>query len=239
MLMKPVLTTLLLVLATTAGAALQIGKPAPGFTGIDTSGKRLALSDFRGKPVILEWTNHDCPYVRKHYNSGNMQQQQQAATEQGAVWLSIISSAPGKQGHVTPAQADALTAQRNAVPSAVILDDQGAIGRLYDAKTTPHMYIIDADGKLAYMGGIDNIASANPADIANATQYVPVALAQMMNGEPVAASVTRPYGCSDTGNTILCSREKFTRNRGCGWVCFANVFLIHRERERTVVTTNR
>ncbi len=196
MLMKPVLTTLLLVLATTAGAALQIGKPAPGFTGIDTSGKRLALSDFRGKPVILEWTNHDCPYVRKHYNSGNMQQQQQAATEQGAVWLSIISSAPGKQGHVTPAQADALTAQRNAVPSAVILDDQGAIGRLYDAKTTPHMYIIDADGKLAYMGGIDNIASANPADIANATQYVPVALAQMMNGEPVAASVTRPYGCS-------------------------------------------
>ena len=172
MLMKPVLTTLLLVLATTAGAALQIGKPAPGFTGIDTSGKRLALSDFRGKPVILEWTNHDCPYVRKHYNSGNMQQQQQAATEQGAVWLSIISSAPGKQGHVTPAQADALTAQRNAVPSAVILDDQGAIG------------------------GIDNIASANPADIANATQYVPVALAQMMNGEPVAASVTRPYGCS-------------------------------------------
>ena len=120
MLMKPILTTLLFAMATTAGAALKIGEPAPGFTGIDTSGKSHALSDFRGKPVILEWTNHDCPYVLKHYNSGNMQQQQQAATGQGAVWLSIISSAPGKQGHVTPAQADALTAERNAAPSAVI-----------------------------------------------------------------------------------------------------------------------
>lgn len=196
MLMKPVLTTLLFALATTAGAALRIGEPAPDFTGIDTSGKRHALSDFRGKPVVLEWTNHDCPYVRKHYNSGNMQQQQQAATEQGAVWLSLISSAPGKQGHVGPAEADALTAQRNAVPSAVILDDKGAIGRLYGAKTTPHMYIIDADGKLAYMGGIDSIATANPADIAKATQYVPEALAQIMIGRPVASSVTRPYGCS-------------------------------------------
>jgi peroxiredoxin len=196
MLMKPILTTLLFAMATTAGAALKIGEPAPGFTGIDTSGKSHALSDFRGKPVILEWTNHDCPYVLKHYNSGNMQQQQQAATGQGAVWLSIISSAPGKQGHVTPAQADALTAERNAAPSAVILDEKGEIGQLYEAKTTPHMYIIDADGKLAYMGGIDSIASTNPADIGKATQYVPAALAQVMNGEPVASSVTRPYGCS-------------------------------------------
>ena len=196
MLMKPILATLLFAMATTAGAALEIGEPAPGFTGIDTSGKSHALSDFRGKPVILEWTNHDCPYVLKHYNSGNMQQQQQAATGQGAVWLSIISSAPGKQGHVTPAQADALTAERNAAPSAVILDEKGEIGRLYEAKTTPHMYIIDADGKLAYMGGIDSIASTNPADIGKATQYVPAALAQVMNGEPVAPSVTRPYGCS-------------------------------------------
>ncbi len=146
--------------------------------------------------MILEWTNHDCPYVRKHYNSGNMQQQQQAATEQGAVWLSIISSAPGKQGHVTPAQADALTVQRNAAPSAVIIDEKGAIGRLYGAKTTPHMYIIDADGKLVYMGGIDSIASSNPADIEKATQYVPAALAQVVNGEPVMPGVTRPYGCS-------------------------------------------
>jgi len=196
MLMKPILATLLFAMATTAGAALEIGEPAPGFTGIDTSGKSHALSDFRGKPVVLEWTNHDCPYVRKHYSSGNMQRQQQTATGQGVVWLSIISSAPGKQGHVTPAQADALTAERNAAPSAVILDEKGEIGRLYEAKTTPHMYIIDADGKLAYMGGIDSIASANPADIGKATQYVPAALARVMNGEPVAPSVTRPYGCS-------------------------------------------
>ncbi|MGB5638451.1 MAG: redoxin domain-containing protein [Sedimenticolaceae bacterium] len=196
MLMKPVLTALLFAMATTAGAAPKIGEPAPGFTGMDTSGKSHALSDFRGKPVVLEWTNHDCPYVRKHYSSGNMQQQQQAATGQGAVWLSIISSAPDKQGHVTPAQADALTAERNAAPSAVILDEKGEIGRLYEAKTTPHMYIIDADGKLAYMGGIDSIPSTNPADIAKATQYVPAALAQVMQGKPVTPSVTRPYGCS-------------------------------------------
>jgi peroxiredoxin len=194
--MKTVLTTLLFTLATSAGAALQVGEPAPEFTGVDTSGKRHALSDYRGKTVILEWTNHDCPYVRKHYNSGNMQQQQQAATGKGAVWLSIISSAPGKQGHVTPAEADALTAQRNASPSAVILDEQGDIGRLYGAKTTPHMYIIDPQGTLVYRGGIDSIPSSNPADIDKATQYVPAALAQLMDGEPVAKSVTRPYGCS-------------------------------------------
>ena len=196
MLMKPVFTTLLLTLATTAGAALQVGEPAPGFTGIDTRGNSHKLSDYRGKRVILEWTNHDCPYVRKHYSSGNMQKQQQAATGEGAVWLSIISSAPGKQGHVTPAQADALTVQRNAAPSAVILDETGDIGRLYGAKTTPHMYIIDTDGKLAYMGGIDSIASSDPADIEKAVQFVPAALAKMMNGEPIASSVTRPYGCS-------------------------------------------
>ena len=196
MLMKPVFTTLLLTVATTAGAALQVGEPAPGFTGIDTRGNSHKLSDYRGKRVILEWTNHDCPYVRKHYSSGNMQKQQQAATGEGAVWLSIISSAPGKQGHVTPAQADALTVQRNAAPSAVILDETGDIGRLYGAKTTPHMYIIDTDGKLAYMGGIDSIASSDPADIEKAVQFVPAALAKMMNGEPIASSVTRPYGCS-------------------------------------------
>ena len=196
MLMKPVFTTLLFALATTAGAALQVGEPAPDFTGLDTRGNSHTLSDYRGKRVILEWTNHDCPYVRKHYGSGNMQEQQRAATGQGAVWLSVISSAPGKQGHVTPAQADALTVQRNAAPSAVILDETGDIGRLYGAKTTPHMYIIDTDGKLAYMGGIDSIASSDPADIEKAVQFVPAALAKMMNGEPIASSVTRPYGCS-------------------------------------------
>jgi peroxiredoxin len=194
--MKPVLTAILFSWASAAGAAPEIGAPAPAFTGVDTSGKRHALSDYRGKPVVLEWTNHDCPYVRKHYRSGNMQQQQRAATGQGTVWLSIISSAPGKQGHVTPAQADALTASRNAAPTAVILDEKGDIGRLYGAKTTPHMYIVDVDGDLAYMGGIDSIPSTDPADIAKAAQYVPQALSQLTNGEPLAPAVTRPYGCS-------------------------------------------
>lgn len=193
---KAVLTALLFTLATSAGAALQVGEPAPDFTGMDTRGTSQTLSDYRGKTMILEWTNHDCPYVRKHYGSGNMQQQQQDATGQGAVWLSIISSAPGKQGHVTAAQADALTAQRNAAPSAVILDESGDIGRLYGAKTTPHMYIIDAEGKLVYMGGIDSIASSNPEDIEKAVQYVPEALARMSAGQAIASSVTRPYGCS-------------------------------------------
>ena len=196
MLIKTVVTMLLVTVATTAGAGLRVGEPAPEFTGVDTRGNSHSLSDFRGKPVILEWTNHDCPYVRKHYNSGNMQRQQQAATAKGAVWLSIISSAPGKQGHVTPGQADALTIQRKATPSAVILDEGGEIGRLYGAKTTPHMYLIDAEGNLAYMGGIDSIASSNPADIDKASQYVLPALTQVMDGQPVANSVTRPYGCS-------------------------------------------
>jgi len=196
MLIRIALTTLLLALTTTAGAALKIGEPAPEFTGIDTHGNSHTLSDFRGKPVILEWTNHECPYVRKHYKSGNMQKQQQAATDKGAVWLSIISSAPGKQGHVTPTQANELTAERKAAPGAVILDETGKIGRLYGAKTTPHIFIIDADGKLAYMGGIDSIPSTNPADIEKATQYVSAALDQVVKGEPAATSVTRPYGCS-------------------------------------------
>lgn len=196
MAMKPILTTLLFTLATTAGAAVKVGQPAPEFSALDTRGNTHTLSDYRGMPVILEWTNHDCPFVRKHYDSGNMQQQQRAATEQGAVWLSIISSAPGKQGHVTPTQADALTVERNAAPSAVLLDESGEIGRMYGAKTTPHMYVIDRDGTLAYMGGIDSIGSANPADIDKATQYVPTALAQVVNGDTVKPGVTRPYGCS-------------------------------------------
>lgn len=194
--LKTLITAALFAVATTAGAALKIGEPAPAFTGTDTAGNEHALSDFLGKVVVLEWTNHDCPYVRKHYNSGNMQEQQRNATADGVVWLSIISSAPGKQGHVSAAQADELTARRNAVPTAVLLDESGTIGQAYDARTTPHMYVIDTEGRLAYMGGIDSIASANPADIATATQYVPAALAQVMKGEPVGTPVTRPYGCS-------------------------------------------
>jgi peroxiredoxin len=194
--LKTLFGAALLALSSGASAALQVGQPAPAFTGVDTTGQTHSLSDFLGKVVVLEWTNHDCPYVRKHYDAGNMQTQQREATADGVVWLSIISSAPGKQGHVSPAEADELTTSRDAAPTAVLLDESGDIGRAYKARTTPHMYVIDAEGRLAYMGGIDNIPSANPADIDEATQFVPAALAQVMAGQAADPSVTRPYGCS-------------------------------------------
>ena len=179
-----------------SGAALRIGEPAPGFEGIDSSGKIQRLADYRGKIVVLEWTNHDCPFVLKHYSAGNMQDQQRQAATQGVIWLSVISSAPGKQGHVSPEEADELTRNRNAQPHAVILDTEGRIGHSYNARTTPHMYIIDAAGRLVYMGGIDSINSSNPNDISRATQHVNVALQEMAAGKPVSTAVTRPYGCS-------------------------------------------
>jgi len=187
---------LMLAVAGTAPAMVKVGEAAPEFTGTDTEGRQHTLGDYRGKFLVLEWTNHDCPYVRKHYGAGNMQAQQQEAAAQGVAWLSIISSAPGKQGHVSPAQADQLTTQRNAAPSAVLLDDGGEIGRLYGAKTTPHMYIIDPEGDLVYMGGIDSIASASPDDIGKATQYVRVALDEALAGKAIGTPVSRPYGCS-------------------------------------------
>lgn len=179
-----------------SGAALRVGEPAPGFEGVDTGGNVHRLADYRGKTVVLEWTNHDCPYVRKHYGAGNMQEQQREAAAQGVVWLSIISSAPGKQGHVSPEAAEELTRKRKAAPLAVILDSEGRIGRAYHARTTPHMFIIDATGVLVYMGGMDSISTANPDDIPQATQYVRVALQELAAGKPVSTPVTRPYGCS-------------------------------------------
>lgn len=190
------LLAVLLLPASVALAAPEVGKPAPAFTATDTAGKTVRLADLRGKTVVLEWTNHDCPYVRKHYDAGNMQAQQREAAQQGVVWLSVISSAPGKQGHVSPAEADRLTATRNAAPAAVLLDPEGEIGRAYGARTTPHMYVIDPAGVLRYMGGIDSIATADRADIARARQYVPAALAELRAGKPVTDAVTRPYGCS-------------------------------------------
>lgn len=179
-----------------SGAALRVGEPAPGFEGVDTGGNVHRLADYRGKTVVLEWTNHDCPYVRKHYGAGNMQAQQREAAAQGVVWLSIISSAPGKQGHVSPEAAEELTRKRKAAPLAVILDSEGRIGRAYHARTTPHMFIIDATGVLVYMGGMDSISTASPDDIPQATQYVRAALQELAAGKPVSTPVTRPYGCS-------------------------------------------
>jgi peroxiredoxin len=182
--------------ATPAGAEPATGKPAPDFIGTDTQGKAYRLSEFKGKRVILEWTNHDCPFVGKHYGAGNMQATQKDARAKGAVWLSVISSAPGTQGHVSPAEADELTKTRGAEPNAVLLDPEGKIGRLYGAVTTPHMFIIDTDGKLVYKGAIDSIRSSDTDDIPRAVNYVKQAMTQLVAGQPVSPAGSRPYGCS-------------------------------------------
>jgi hypothetical protein len=174
----------------------QVGQQAPGFTATDSQGKTHRLEDYRGKTVVLEWTNADCPYTRKHYTSGNMQGLQALAREHGVVWLSVISSAPGKQGYVDGPGADALTQSRQAHPTAVLLDPSGNLGRLYHAKTTPHMFVIGPAGDLKYLGGIDSIATADVDDIKNAEPYLKEAMLAVVDGKPVAHPVTRPYGCS-------------------------------------------
>jgi peroxiredoxin len=176
-------------------AAPQIGAPAPDFTVVDSKGNSHSLKDFAGKNVVLEWTNHDCPFVVKHY-SGNMQALQADMTAQDVVWLSVISSAPGKQGHVSGAKADELTASRSAKPTAVVFDESGVVGKAYDAKTTPHMYVIDKAGVLQYMGGIDSIPSAKVDDIAKATSYFANAAKAVLAGQTPDPAVTKPYGCS-------------------------------------------
>ena len=193
---QTMLLSLLAAISLTTHAAVNVGQPAPDFTGADSNGKQHSLSQYKGKTVVLEWTNHDCPYVKKHYNSGNMQALQKDATANGVVWLSIISSRPGKQGHVSGKQANELTASRNASPTAVILDESSEIGLLYGAKTTPHMYIVDKSGQLVYMGGIDNTPSKDEDDIPNSKNYVRAALDEMAAGQAIKESITRPYGCS-------------------------------------------
>src|ERR1700677_1570439 len=182
--------------ARAAGDEPQIGQPAPGFSATDSQGKVRRLADFRGKIVVLEWTNADCPYTHKHYSSGNMQSLQELARQRGVVWMSVISSAPGKQGYVSGPEADALTRSRHAVPTAVLLDPAGDLGRLYHAKTTPHLFVIDAKGALQYMGGIDSIATADVSDIPHAEPYLKEAMLAVVDDKPVAHAVTRPYGCS-------------------------------------------
>jgi len=187
---------LALVLAAPAAADPAVGKPAPDFTGTDSMGKTHTLSDYRGKTVVLEWTNHECPYTAKHYKAGSMQALQQETTADGIVWLSIISSAPGLQGYVTAGEANELTTSRSAAPSAVILDPEGTIGRLYDASTTPEMFVIVPDGTIAYMGAIDDEPSTWGADPLKAKNYVRLAMADLAAGKPVSTPKTRPYGCS-------------------------------------------
>lgn len=185
-----------LFLASMSQAKPDIGKAAPEFTGAGLNGKTIKLSDLRGKTVVLEWTNHECPYVGKHYSTGNMQALQKDAAGNGVVWLTIVSSGEGQQGHLTTKQAGELTASRKASPAAVILDAKGEIGRLYDARTTPHMFIIDKDGRLVYMGGIDDKPTTSTADVKTAKNYVRAALGDLQAGKAVAEPLTRPYGCS-------------------------------------------
>lgn len=181
--------------SNTANASLELGQAAPNFEAIDTNGKPVNLGDLKGKIVVLEWTNNRCPFVVKHYSTGNMQAAQKTAHDQGVEWISIVSSAPGRQGHVDAAKANAITAEDGATISAKILDESGEIGRLYGARTTPHMFVIDENGVLAYAGAIDNNSSANPKTVEGAQNYVLAAINDLKAGNPVATTQTRAYGC--------------------------------------------
>ena len=186
---------LLLAAVTIAQAEVQIGQPAPDFSLTDCSGKKVSLSDFKGKVVVLEWVNHNCPFVVKHYGSGNMQKLQADATAKGVAWLSICSSAPGKQGHATGPEAMKKCTETQSAATAYLLDETGKVGKTYGAKVTPEMYVIDANGVLVYHGAIDDKKSTNPGDIAGAKNYVAATLDEVLAGKPVSTAKTDPYGC--------------------------------------------
>lgn len=190
------LALLTLGFALPLSAKVAVGEPAPDFSLTDSNGKTVSLAQFKGKTVVLEWNNPDCPFVGKHYGSGNMQRQQSDATGAGVVWLTINSSATGKQGDIDGAAANAYVAKVGGKQTAYLLDPAGSAGHRYGARTTPHMYIIDTQGILRYMGGIDSIRSTDKDDIAKATQFVPQALAELKAGKQVSVPTSQPYGCS-------------------------------------------
>jgi len=176
--------------------AARVGEKAPDFTATDSNGTQHTLSQYAGKYVVLEWHNNGCPYVRKQYNSGNMQKLQKEWTARGVIWLTVISSAPGMQGYVTASEENAYIKQMNAAPTAALLDPAGKLGHLYDAKTSPHMFVIDPSGKLIYDGAIDDKPTPDLADVPGARNYVTEALTAAMAGKPVSVQTSRPYGCS-------------------------------------------
>jgi len=184
-----------LVTLSTAWAA-KVNEPAPDFTATDSNGNVHKLSEYRGKFVVLEWTNRGCPYTQKHYNSGNMQRLQKEWTSKGVIWLTVVSSAPGKQGYVTGTEENAYLKQVNAAPTAVLLDPTGQLGHLYDAKTTPHIFIINPQGTLIYNGAIDDRPTTDLADVNGAKNYVTAALDEATSGKPVSLATSSPYGCS-------------------------------------------
>jgi peroxiredoxin len=185
-----------LIPAARASAAAVVGQPAPAFTATDSNGRTQSLGAYKGKFVVLEWNNDECPFVGKHYGSGNMQGLQKTYTGKGVVWLTVNSAAPGKEGSVDAAGANAIVARRGAAPTAYVLDPQGIVGRAYGAKTTPHMFVIDPQGRLVYAGGIDDKPSTDVADVKTATNYVKAALDAAMAGKPVSVAASQPYGCA-------------------------------------------
>ena len=196
--MKYLLSLLFLFFININSASVSTDLSAPSFELVDSYGENISLSNFEGKTVVLEWTNHDCPYVAKHYATGNMQNTQEQAKDQGVVWLTIISSAPGTQGYVLPAKANELTTTRNAQPNHVLFDPEGGVGKMYGAKTTPHMYVIDKKGALRYQGAIDDAGGPDfwTKNLLDADNYVKNALGEMQDGQVISTKVSKPYGCS-------------------------------------------
>jgi peroxiredoxin len=199
--MKPRIWTLLLALLAgnalpALASELAVGQAAPDFSVLSSAGKQVSLAQYRGHYVALEWTNPECPFVGKHYHSGNMQNLQKTFVDRGVVWLTIDSAAPGKQGNLSAAQATDLLQARHSTPTAFLLDSSGTVGHLYGAKTTPHMFLIDPRGKLVYAGGIDSIASVDTADVGRATPYFKNAVEHAIAGQAIDPNSTRPYGCS-------------------------------------------
>ena len=188
--------SLVAVVASAAATAATVGQPAPAFTAVDTSGKTVSLADFKGRHVVLEWVNPGCPYVQKHYSSANMQGTQKEAAAKGVVWLAVNSTATEHGDYKAPAAMAKWMQGQQAAAAATLMDVEGKVGRAYGARTTPHLYIVDPKGMLVYAGGIDNKPTANPADVAGATNHVKVALAETLAGKPVTQATTRPYGCS-------------------------------------------
>jgi peroxiredoxin len=193
---------LLAVFTTVIAAALYasdsppVGSAAPSFSATDSNGKTVSLADYKGKYVVLEWFNPECPFVKKHYGSGNMQKLQENFTSKGVTWLTIDSNAPGKEGNLKPEQANKTMADWKAHSTALLLDSDGKVGRTYGAKNTPHMFVINPEGKVIYEGAIDSKPTPNPDDIPNSTNYVKVALDESLAGKQVTTPSSRPYGCS-------------------------------------------
>lgn len=199
--MKTKLITALLTVAAASSSLFAadspaVGTKAPDFSLTDSKGKTQSVSQYKGKYVVLEWFNPECPYVKKHYGSGNMQKLQEEFTGKGVVWLSVDSSAPGLEGHLTAEQANAKMTEWKTKQTALVLDPDGKAGQAYGAKNTPHMFVINPEGKIIYAGAIDSKASSNPADIAGATNYVKVALEESFTGKAVTTPISKPYGCA-------------------------------------------